>query len=1113
MTLSPQRTSIPFIGGQEQQIAKELVDPPLLLKAHNVIPRKNGGLAKRPGWIAESFSVHGFPYLPQPERLARRGNEVLWIGETKDEYYFTHYPPTLIARAPSEATEQDTLPEIWSTRGAMPRFNTRKLLDITQSNTGESIGAWDCAFAGDSERSNCQDGIVCLLWRSTNYSNTDSTIEYAVVDIATRSVLAQAMLSRVAYNDSFVRVIAVKHPNGEWYFHLYYAIETEINGVCNVWHASIPAKTPWIVSLNEATFNSLTGFDVAVTPPEADEQRVFYTYSNNDSYGIYCGFMVPTPGAALTVASTAFQYFTSVPSGTVIYWTPTIAIDQRGTEAAVHLSVDEPGCGTIATNVLANFYALSAPSHAVMSVSDVAVVSNPDATGYHMGGLQIGWAGSRMLDSVSYRTDNWWLSWESSSEIGVRFCLYQAREGRELVKEIPVGATMSLRPWGRPFTFRAQLYFLSVRGSNADSTGVEILAPYREGTSGGDPATSYRVSGRMARGEVAFSSNAWGRDAGAPLCRGRNSTVESWYQRGRFFTAIPTIALDGKEHRISLFDVDARDPQVFAWTESSGSTYFASSIPWMYSGCESHEIGFPCRPQSTSGEILLSEVDSPDASLGTPPQVFYVKACWEGIDSTGKLVRSGVSTADPITITAPLKTIAVTFLNLCVTTHKDVRLAVYVSNDQGITYIRSQQLISNQQYATLQRSVALDPRRLFQEGEPTIYTDRMLQADQPMPAQFICEWQRRIWLVNGVDVAPSHELILGEEPHFSDELRFQLSHEATGISPYDDRLLIWAKNAIYWLSGDGPNDSGEDGSFTQPQRLPTDFGCIDARSIVRTEKGICFQSERGIELIDRGLGTVVISDGVAKTILDDGYSEILSSAWDPATQICRFLVRNPDNDAYLVLCWHTLYSWWTTASIPGMGRSGVTARPNGLLRACESNWMALGDRPAYDYSPTCKLARETGPVGATYLDRSTPGYTGPNANHWYQAEIETANVKLDGLLGFARVWRAEVLTSEQSAFTGISIACVSDFADTESTPARTWESESEVASAKISPNHHSFQVHVKDQQVNAIRLKIKDIQFPDSWSGSTETFVNFVGFALHWGRQPGSGRRAESAKK
>lgn len=1111
MALTPQRTSIPFIGGQEQQISKELVDPPLLLKAHNVIPRKNGGLAKRPGWLAEEFSVHGFPYLPQPERLARRGDEILWIGGSKTEFRPDHCPPTLISRAPAEATEGTDVPPVWSAKGAVPRFNTRKLLDVTHSNISQDIGAWDCAFAGDSELSNCQLGVVCMVWRTTNASETSSTIEYAVVDVATRSILAQAKLSTTAYENALVRVVSLKHPGGAWYFHIYYSVEVEYD-ICNIWHASIPAATPWLVPINESTLGSLTGFDAMATAPEAAEQRLFYASANVDMNGINCGFFVPSPGPALILASSNFQYFTSVPNGSVIYWTPTIAIDPGGLEVAIHLGVMSPGCAGVPSNVVANFYALEAPSQAVTPVSDVVSASSPDTTNDHDGGQQIGWAGNRMLDGTSYRTDNWWASWETSSVVGLRAHLYQARENRELVKELPYCATLSLRPWGRPFCYGAQLYLPVVRGVSADVAGVELIALFREGVSGGDPVTSYRVAGRITRDEIAFGVT-FDRATGVPLCRGRNSTVESWYQRGRFFTAIPTITLDGREHRMSLFDVDARDPQRFAWAESGGDTYFASSIPWAYDGGSGHEIGFPCRPQSLAGEISLSEVDSPEASLGTPPQVFYVKACWEGIDSMGRLVRSGVSTGDPITISAVYKTIAVTFINLCVTTHKDVRLVVYVSQDQGITYVRSQQLIENVQYSSVQRSVALDPRRLFQTGEPTIYTERTLEANVPIPAQLICEWQRRLWLVNGHDVSPSNEIIAGEEPLFSDELRFELQADATGIAPYDDRLVIWCRDAVYWLSGDGPNDAGTDGSFTQPQRLPTDFGCIDARSIVRTEKGICFQSVRGIELLDRGLGTGVISDGVAKVMLEDGYSEILSTSWDQALQICRFLVRNPANNAFLILCWHTLYGWWTTASVPGMGRPLYSDQPNGLIRACESNWMALGDRSERDYNPTCKLARETGPVGATYLDRATPGYTGPDANHWYQAEIETANVKLDGLLGFVRVWRAEVLTSDQNAFTGISIACVSNFADTESTPARVWESESEVASAQINPTHHAFQIHLKEQQVSAIRLKIKDLQFPESWSGSTETFLNFVGFSLQWGQQPGSGRRAESAKK
>lgn len=1107
MALIPQRTSIPFIGGQEQQIAKELVDPPLLLKAHNVIPVRNGGLAKRPGWLSEDFSVHGFPYLPQPERLASRGREILWIGGSNTTVRLDHYPPTLIARATSEASENAS-PPVWSAKGSVPRFNTRKLIDVTHSNYGEDIGAWDCAFAGDSETGG--QGVVCMVWRTTNYSESDSTIEYAVVDIETRSILAQAKLSIGAYAHSLARVVAIKHLDGKWRFHVYYAVLVEFDE-CTIWHAVIPAATPWEVPINELTFGASTGFDVCASASNSEEQRILFTRTEYSTTGVYAGLFLPTPGDALVLEVSTFHIFTSVTNGTPIYWTASIASDPDGSEAAVHLGVMSPGCAGTPSNVLVNFTADYPPDHGISSHYDVIASAYPNITRDDDVGQQVGWAGDRYI-GAAFRRDNWWIVWNESDSHLFKFALYQAQSGHALSKDIPIGSTATLISWGRPFTYNGQLYSLVSRGQMPDSADVEIVAPFREGITGGDPVSSYRVAGRITRGDVAFGS-VFARANGVPLCRGRNSTVESNYHRGLFFTAIPTITLDGHEHVMSLFVVDARDPQRFAWVETMGDTYFASSIPWAYDGGTGHEIGFPCRPQSLAGEISLSEVDSPDAGLGTPPQVYYVKATWEGIDSTGRLVRSGVSTADPITISAQLKTIAVTYLNLCVTTHKDVRLVVYVSEDQGITYVRSEQLIKNAQYASAQATVALDPRRLFQEGQPTIYTERMLPCDPPIPAQLICEWQRRLWLVNGRSVSPSHEIIDGEEPAFSDELRFQLSHEATGIAPFDDRLVIWAKDAVFWISGEGPNDLGVDGSFTQPQRLQTDFGCVDARSIVRTERGICFQSERGIELLDRAHGTGVISDGVAKTVREDGYSEILSASWDKATQICRFLVRNPSTNAFLVLCWHTLYSWWTTASIPGTGRPEYTDQPNGLLRACDANWMALGDRDTRASNPICKLARETGPVGASYLDRAETGYTGPDANHWYQAEIETANVKLDGLLGFSRVWRAEVMTSEQSAFTGLSIACITDHANTESTEARTWESESDVASAATNSTHHVFPVHIKDQQAQAIRLKIKDLQFPTSWSGTTETYLNFVGFSLQWGQQPGSGRRAEGAKK
>lgn len=1108
MPLVEQRVSFPVTAGQEQELAPELVDPPVLLKAHNVVYTRTGELTKRRGWVTAPFSVHGYPYLPLPERLARRQNEVLWIGQTVTTDQSVSKPPVLLSRVIGE-TDDSTPPPIWLAKSELPRFNTRTLVEISHSNVGVKIGAWDCAFAGDARDRVFSSGVICVVWR-TPVSDTLSRIEYAAIDVATKSVLAQGILTQLAWVDSIVRVVAIKHADLKYYFHIFYATN-QVDSACTVKRVTIDASAPWGFSEEAIVWVGASGFDACVTDPtEATERRLFMVITRPAQSAIYAQMHLPQANGTLYLQTSSTLTFTSIVNCIPCYWTIMCVADPTGTNLGCHLSVLSPGCVGTPANIIATYTAGEYPDTSLTPYSDVVSALGFDvATELAVGGLQIGWAGTRYVSSVQ-RQDNWWISWERPpSNWGIKTLLYLARSSAPLVGETPSLSTMSLRPWGRPFTYRGQCYSPVVRGVSPDTMGIEFIGSYRVGIDGGDPSTEYRVAGRCLSGEIAFAGSL---PYNVPFCRGHNSIVESYYDRGRFFGAFPTVSLDGTEHKLTVVDIDARDPQQFAWTEAAGGTYIASSIPWCYDGGTGHEIGFPCRPQSAYGEISLGTQTSTDA---LPAGNYYVAACWESIDSLGRVARSAPSKSGPIAVAAG-KTIVVTYLNLCTTTHRSARLVLYVSKDGGENHYRSKQIILNRPHQDNEDQAVIEASKCFLAGMPTLYTDQKIMSNATPPAmRFVCEWQGRLWGVNDRLVYPSREIISGEEVAFNEAMYFQVPYETTGIAPYDDRLIIFCENAIYWVSGDGPTDTGEGGSFSQPQRVPTDFGCIDARSIVRTENGICFQSRRGIELLDRSLSTQPISGGVHKIMREDGYSEVIASSWDPEEQICRFVVRKPGMYVHMILCWHTLRNLWTTASVPGLGWSARTDLPAGIVRAFERNFMALGDRPAYGYAPICALAQESkGPTGASYLDgRGTEGSTGGNGSEWYQAVIETANVKLDGLTGFARVWKADILLKDRGPYTGIAIGYAVDYALSESSTFREWKTEDDVAAgATQSPNHWRYAIHVDKQQCSAIRLIIKDLRL-DGQSPLTETRLSLAGFGFLWGQEPGTGRGRERSKK
>lgn len=140
-----------------------------------------------------------------------------------------------------------------------------------------------------------------------------------------------------------------------------------------------------------------------------------------------------------------------------------------------------------------------------------------------------------------------------------------------------------------------------------------------------------------------------------------------------------------------------------------------------------------------------------------------------------------------------------------------------------------------------------------------LYTDGgVIENAMPPAAQFACRTDERLALGGQLDqriITVSKIIVPGEPVQFTQSAAFDipLPEPCTGLAYQDGAIVAFAKNAIYVITGDGPNDQGV-GSFSPPRAISRDVGCIDYRSIVETAKGIFFQSERGIELLPRGFG-------------------------------------------------------------------------------------------------------------------------------------------------------------------------------------------------------------------------------------------------------------------
>ena len=67
----------------------------------------------------------------------------------------------------------------------------------------------------------------------------------------------------------------------------------------------------------------------------------------------------------------------------------------------------------------------------------------------------------------------------------------------------------------------------------------------------------------------------------------------------------------------------------------------------------------------------------------------------------------------------------------------------------------------------------------------------------------------------------------------------------TALSAMDDKLIIFKKDAIYYINGSGPDNTGANSTFSDPVFITATVGCSNPNSIVLLPHGIMFQSDKG----------------------------------------------------------------------------------------------------------------------------------------------------------------------------------------------------------------------------------------------------------------------------
>lgn len=280
-----------------------------------------------------------------------------------------------------------------------------------------------------------------------------------------------------------------------------------------------------------------------------------------------------------------------------------------------------------------------------------------------------------------------------------------------------------------------------------------------------------------------------------------------------------------------------------------------------------------------------------------------------------------------------------------------------------------------------------------------------LSSDPTEPARDLVASANRVFFLSGDGkyIGYSKPLLTATyATEFNDAQRIQVpgeGRESTALAILDDKLVLFKTDGIYVTTVTGGNNaSGSGPGFPQLRPIPTGSGCTNRRSVVTTPVGILFQGRRGIYVLDRNLQVRFVGAKIQDTL--DG--NVLSAALDASRNEVVFGFRSDTIDG---LIYNYEADTWTTATAWRDGDSMLVK---------DGVWHGLRAGSAIRYR-----------VPGTYKNLTLSSGTSSGTR---QPVLETAWIKLAGLQGFERVYRATFLGTYYSGDIRVRVAY--DYDDT-----------------------------------------------------------------------------------
>lgn len=328
-------------------------------------------------------------------------------------------------------------------------------------------------------------------------------------------------------------------------------------------------------------------------------------------------------------------------------------------------------------------------------------------------------------------------------------------------------------------------------------------------------------------------------------------------------------------------------------TEIGNNLHLSGGFLWSYDGVAPVENGFHFYP-----EYVETTPSSSGGSMTT--QDYFYQVTYEWTDNQGNIFRSSPSipvkvASGSLTGSSNSVTVNIPTLRLTYKTATPIKIVIYRWSTAQQVYYQVTSLTT-----PLLNSVSVDSVSFIDTqvdsailGNAILYTTGGVIENISAPAcSSLTKFKSRFVLVDAEDknlLWYSKQVVEATPVELSDLFTLYLGSgvsnlEDTVVCEMDDKLIIFKKNKIFYLVGNGPDNTGANNDFSDPIPVITPVGCQNQRSVVVIPQGIMFQSSQGIWILGRDLSINYIGSPVERYNSDT----VLSAVSIPGTTQVRF---------------------------------------------------------------------------------------------------------------------------------------------------------------------------------------------------------------------------------